>query len=321
MPSKKAAPVSLPKKRAVTTAAKTKQRKRPQGKKSGVLTNCQLPTEKKKPSTDIRDYSLLFYSVWKWGKTTLFSTFPDILFLSTEPGTTGLEIFEYNTEHGGITDWATMLRAVDQLEKSDQFENVVIDTGCESYRLAMEHVCRENGIEHPHDANDYGKTWNKVADQFVRAFKRIKQTGRGVYMTAHPSLSAIPNTGKGDDQQFKVTPNLSGQAGARVLALADFIFYGDFARTTDGKEIRIVRTRGNEFITAGARKIAGKTNLPLYIPLPEDESKDYEVFAAAFRGEDVGISAKHLMASKQSSKPGAKQVKKDRADALIGKGD
>ncbi len=272
-----------------------------------------LPAERKRASTRIEDYSVLLYAVAKWGKTTFFSTFPDVLFLSTEPGTEGLEIFEIR-----VTDWSVMQQALKLLQKDNRFQNVVIDTADEAYRLCMEWVCRQRGLTHPSDANDYGKTWNAVADEFVRVFREIKATGRGCYLTAHDQEHVVESS-TGQDYT-RIGPTLTGKAGKRVLALADFIWYGDYARTQSGDEIRVIRTQGNELITGGARKIGHGRGLPLYIPLPEDESLDYDVFARAFRGEDVGIDPMQLRASVASSKAQSRQVKEDRKDTLLADG-
>lgn len=287
------------------------------GKTRMAAASMELPTAVTKPSNDIRDYSILFYTPPKFGKTTFFSTFPDILFLPTEPGTRGLRVMQFvDPTAGCITHWEQMLRAVDLLEKEkSRFENVVIDTACEAYRLASEYVCNARGIKHPSDANDYGATWGAVADEFVGVFKRIQQTGRGAYMTAHDQSKEIEMAN--GTKHTKIGPNITGKAGARVLALADFIFYGDYMQDVKGQNRRVVMTQGSELVNCGARKISGAVNLPAYIPLPDDESQDYDTFARAFRGEDVGMEPTELFANASTSKAGTRKVAKDRLDAKM----
>jgi hypothetical protein len=279
-----------------------------------VVSTMTLPEMKKEPSKDIRDYSILLYTPPKWGKTTFFSTFPEILFLATEPGTRGLRIYQFGDDTAGcITSWSMMLRAVELLEKeTSRFENVVIDTASEAYRMAMEYVCKAQGITHPSDANDYGKTWNKVADEFVSLFKRLQATGRGVYMTCHNQSVEVELLG--GRKINRTGPTLTGKAGERVLALADFIFYGDYFTDMKGNNRRVVMTQGTEGVNCGARKIGEVVNLPAYIPLPDNEADDYDTFARAFVGDDVGIDPAQLMPNAATTKSGANKVTKDRLD-------
>jgi len=276
-----------------------------------------LPTEKKTPSTDIRDYSVLFYAPPKLGKTTILSKFPEVLFLCPEPGAKGLEIYEYNADGGGILDWNWMRQGVTLLEDTDRFQNVAIDTLDEAYRMCMEWVCKEAGVEHPHDANDYGKTWERVTSEFSSVFKRIQRTGRGLYLTSHAKESVI-KTASGEEHS-RIGPSLTGKAGAKVLALVDFIFYIDYMRV-EGKDMRVLVTVGDELVVAGQRKIGAKgVSLPRYIALPEDEDEDYEMFAAAFRGEIKGLDPTLVRPSVVTSKAASKSVKDTRMKELLKK--
>jgi len=274
-----------------------------------------LPTEKKKPSTDIRDYSIIIYGPPKIGKTTFLSTFPDILFFLTEPGAKGLPIYEYNADGGGVVDWDWMRQGVSLLESTDRFENIGIDTLDEAYRMCMDWVCKEANVKHPHDANDYGKTWDAVTTEFASVFKRIQRTGRGLYLTSHAKESTI-KTASGEEHT-RIGPSLTGKAGVKVLALADFIFYVDYMRV-DGQDMRVVVTIGDELITAGQRKIGG-IGLPRYLPLPNDEARDYETFAAAFRGEVEGLDPAVVRPSVVTAKAAAKSVTAARMEELRNK--
>lgn len=293
--------------------APKKQTRKPR-QKTPPSTDIPLPTERQQPSTDIRDYSILLYGPPKIGKTVFFSTFPDVLFLCAEPGASALPIYSYNSDGGGVHSWGVAKQAVRKLESSEQFLNVCIDTLDEIYRLCQEDVCRAAGVEHPHDANDYGKTWDKVTNEFCGVFRRIKHTGRGLYMTSH-SKEGVVRSASGAEFT-RIGPSLTGKSGAKLLALVDFIFYIDFYKI-DGRDTRVVCTVGNELVTAGQRKIGQQRHgIPQFIPLPDDESKDYDVFAAAFRGEVEGIDPTKVMPSRAGTKTGAEAAKKTRMDML-----
>jgi hypothetical protein len=287
------------------------------GRRSAKTSQLALPGAKTTVSGDIRDYSMLLYARSGWGKTTFFASFPDVLLLSADPPPKGLSVYSFNHEHGGVVDWETLLAAIKLLEDCDQFANVCIDTADEALRLCTNYVCKLQGLRHPHDANDYGKTWTLLADEFCAALKRIQQTGRGLYMTAHDSERAI-DSASGKQKYTRIGPQLSGQAGKRVLGFVDFILYGDYMMV-GGEERRVARTSGSDLITAKHRKIADGRNLPLYVALPKDERQDYELFAAAFRGEDVGVDVEQLSAAKDSGKTMARQVLDDKNKSRLGK--
>lgn len=266
----------------------------------------RLPRKKKAALTELRQFNGLFFARPKFGKTTFFSTFPDILFLTTEPGTKGLEIFEFNAENGGVTSWPVMLQAVKLLETSKRFSNVVIDTADEAYAICMDYVCARSGVEHPHDANDYGKTWNKVSRSFTTALNRIARTGRGLYLTSHVKEREI-ETAAGA-KFTRIGPSLSGQAEKTILSFVDLIWYGEIVR--GGR--RLVLTEGDEYVTAGSRKRGVVTRMPRAVLLPQDESEDYEHFAATFRGEVDGADAEDIWASMTASKAVANVIDKTR---------
>jgi len=260
----------------------------------------ELPTERTWPSEDIREYSLLLYGPPGIGKTTFFASFPEALFLLTEPGKpSGAYVF--NESGGGITDWRVMRAAVELLEKDkSRYKNVVIDTLDEGYEMCQRYVCKAAGVEHPHDANDYGKTWDKVTREFKDVFARIRRTGRGLYLTSHAKEGVVqPATGK---EYTKIGPSVTGKAGAKVLAMVDFIFFVDYY-IVGGTTKRLVCTSGTELVVGKQRPIGrGAVQLPKYIALPDDPAKDYEMFASAFRGEAKGVEPDAVKASKMSSR-------------------
>jgi hypothetical protein len=267
----------------------------------------KLPRKRKPALTELCQFSGILYARPKFGKTTFFSTFPDILFLTTEPGTKGLEIFEFNGENGGVTDWAVMLRAIKLLETSKRFANVVIDTADEAYAMCMDHTCKRSGVEHPHDADDYGKTWNKVSRAFTDALNRIARTGRGLYLTSHVRERVIETAGGG--KFTRIGPSLTGQAEKTILSFVDLIWYGEIVR--GGR--RLVITDGDEYVTAGSRKRGVVTRMPAAILLPEDESRGYEHFAATFRGDVDGAEAADIWATMTATKAVSKVIDKTRA--------
>jgi hypothetical protein len=290
---------AAPPKRKVRKAGRARKKVRVKGELD--ISKIELPTERRHVSKRIEDYSTLFYGEYKIGKTTFFSTFPDAMFLTGEAGVSGLDIFEFNWEHGGITSWPVAQRALTVLEKSDRFGTIIGDTADELYRKCQDWVCEMRGVKHPHDAEDFGATWNAVYSEFVSFFQRIKDTGRAVHFTSHIRTGQVKDS-KGQKYD-RVAPTLSGQQEKAVLAVVDFIFYGQYVRQPDDTQRRVIITEGSDTVTAGQRKIAGgEVKLPPAILLPLNEEQDYEVYKAAFEGRYEGASTGDLIPSRKSSK-------------------
>ncbi len=285
------------KKAAKKSVKKTKKK----GKTKSAASKLSLPTERKAVVTDVLDYTFLFYGREKVGKTSVCATFPKALFLATEPGTKGLSIYEFNHENGGCKDWATMLQAVDLLEKTKEFKTVVIDTVDRAYEMCLDYVCVKLGIPHPGTDSsgeaDFGKSWKEVRNEFTDLIHRILQTGRGLIFTSHVKEEEVKE--KSGDKYTRIYPSMSNQARKVVEALVDLFFYCDYMRGKDGHTLRVMITEGDETVWAGHRK-CGDQPLPIFIPMDDEEG--FDIIQAAFNGEDVGLNPDHLMVSRKTSK-------------------
>lgn len=294
-------------KRIASRSAKKRAVKKPSKPGASMLRGAAppLPTAPKAPVVDPLAYVLLLYGREKIGKTVWLSSFPDALFLSTEPGTKGLQIYEYNAEAGGCKTWELALAAAKQLEQTDRFRTVIFDTADRAYELCMDYVCRQMGIEHPGVApdgkEDYGKSWKAVKKEFSSLIHRIIQTGRGVAFTSHAKEETF--TGRSGDKFTRIHPSMSGQARGVVEAIVDLFFYCEYMRAPDGGTKRVIITTGDEIVWAGHRKIvnaAGQAvNLPRLIPMTEEGG--YAIYKAAFAGERVGLNPETLLPAKTAS--------------------
>jgi len=267
-------------------------------KRKEILQALELPMERKKPSLDMQDYSILLYGRPKIGKTTFFASFPDVMFLTTEPGTKGQSIFEFNAEGGGVIDWHIMLRAVDLLEQEkDRFTCVVIDTVEEAYAQCLEYTCDDLGIPYPGEdrdgTKDHGASWHKVKKEFTRTIQRILHTGRAIHYTSH--AKQVSTKARSGDEFNEIVPTMTGQARAVVEPLVDFIFFADYRRTGKDQTARVIVTEGDELITAGSR-----LEIPPLLPMLKRDG--YGMLLAALAGEDVGLDANKLMPSVKSFK-------------------
>lgn len=246
------------------------------------------------------EYKILLYGREKIGKTTWFASFPDTLFLSTEPGTKGLEIYEYNSEDGGCKNWELIRAAVDLLEANPgRFKLVVFDTVDRAYDMCLDYVCRMRNIEYPGEdesgREDYGKSWRAVKQEFKSIVHRIAQSGHGIGFTSHAREQEIKS--RSGDRYTRIYPSMSNQARATVEALVDLFFYADYMRAPKGGTQRVVVTEGDEIVWAGARETGNP--LPRFIPLTSQGG--FEILQAAFKGEDVGLDPTTLLPARTSS--------------------
>ncbi len=277
----------------------------------------QLPDKPKEAHFDMQEYTILVYGREKIGKTIFFSSFPEALFLTTEPGTKNLEIFEFNADDGACRNWAILRKAVDLLEKTDRFKTVIIDTVDRAYDMCLEYICEKRGIEYPGEDSagreDWGKSWKAVKLEFLELVHRILQTGRGLCFTSHASEASI--TAKNGDKYTRIHPSMSGQARKVVEALVDMFFYAEYVRTSDGSTARVLITEGDETIWAGHRKCAYP--LPRFVPILEEGG--YDLLKDAFNGKDVGLDPSTFMPSRRTTETAAKLIQKEKGKQALGK--
>jgi len=256
-----------------------------------------LPIERKEVVCTLDGYSLLLYGQPKIGKTSVLSTFPDTLFLSTEPGAKGLSIFEYNTENGGCTTWQNLLDAVQLLEQTDRFKFVAIDTVDLAYELCAKHVCKRLGIaalgQDTLGRPDRGASWNENRKEFRALLDRVTASRRGLLMTSH--AKDVEVRGQFNDTYTVITPTMSGQARSIIEPLADGVLYCDYVQT-EGKEKRVFITSGSSLIWAGCRAPA---KFPRFVPMSATEG--YTILDKAFRGEMEDLQIDRIRSTHASS--------------------
>jgi len=274
--------------------------------KDRFLASLSLPTGPKEPDKDFSHYMLLIYGREKAGKTLTFASFPNALFATTEPGTKGLRIHEFNSEHGGITDWDVFRRMVELLvseAENPTYRTVVVDTADRAYDMCLEWVCANLSIPYPGEDSsgqaDYGKSWRAVKDEFLSQIHRLLQAGYGIGFTSHVRETEIKT--RSGEKYTRIFPSMSNQARSVIEALVDFFFYAEHAKNTAGENIRILVCEGDEAIWAGARPVDGVT-FPRFLPLLKESG--YDVIVEVFRGDPVGLDPLTLLPGKQTTKTG-----------------
>lgn len=284
---------------------KKKIAKKPAPRSDGKLA---LPDRPKTRTKDFSKYTTLIYGREGVGKTTLAASFPDVLFFCTEPGSRALEIYELNSGDGGVRNWPIFRQGVRLLEvERGRFKNVAVDTADRAYDMCLDWVCKERGVSHPSDMNDYGATWHAVKAEFMTQMHRIIHAGYGLLFTSHATENEVKAR---DGASFhRIAPSMSGQARKVIEAFVDFVFFADYFRC-EGETVRALVTKGDDLVTAKDRT----DSFPMYLPM--EKTGGYETLLAGFRGEHEGLDPAVMRPSTQTSRAGEAKAKKERAQAV-----
>jgi hypothetical protein len=265
-----------------------------------------LPIGHSVASHDANDITILMHGERKIGKTTFFAQFPDTAFLLFEPGAKFLSI-----QKTQVPDWATFLRAVKELENTDRFRTVVIDTVSLAYTRCFEHVCREAGVDHPSEGKDFGQVWDAIEKTFTRTMDRILHTGRGVAFIAHSEVRDFQHTD--GSVRSKIIPDLTKQARKYAAGLADIIaYYGYYG------EERLLTIRGSSDVDAGCRldeHFLNSHGEPVRsIPMGHSPQDAYANYIASFGNllddahpDDTTTSFSEVPAKREARKPGGRR--------------
>lgn len=201
------------------------------------------------PPQDLFAYTILLFGEKGIGKTSLLSRFPDSLVFMFEPRRRNLSITQVwqNEDKTGPLDWDTFAKAVDELvelgPEGSGYRTLAIDSLDRAYKRCLESVCAESGFAHPNDANDYGKTWEKIKERFESTLASLSHAGYGVSMTSHGKVHRMqPPLGDAYDQQGITA---SGSAKDVADVLCDFVIYYGYHGNN-----RTFTVRGNQAVYA-----------------------------------------------------------------------
>ena len=287
-------------------------------KRATASLDIPLPTEPKPKETDIMKYTMLLYGREKIGKTTALASFPGAIFFCTEPGSKGLEIYEYNHEDGGVKNWEIFRSGVRALVANPgKFKTVIIDTVDRAYDHCLDWVCEHKGIEYPGQDNagkeDFGKSWRAVKQEFMEQIHALSQAGMGICLTSHATETEFKT--RSGEKFARIQPSMSGQARKVIEAMVDMFFYCEYMRSPEGANSRVVICQGDETIWAGARETVAE-DFPAFLPLQKRDW--FEVLQSAFNGTYAGLDPKTLLAAKGTSKTASEFLGKARTKAAVG---
>lgn len=220
--------------------SQTKRFQKSKRKKSVVQVS--LPKKPSKPPSDFKNISILLHGEKKIGKSSLFACEQNSFFLEFDP------LQPYKILQRQVPDWPHFLAYIDLLEKDPQgIETVILDGVDVCYQHCFDWCCKKLVIQHPHDENDYGRSWKFIRTEFEKAMLRVLNLeGIAARFISHSKWTEVEShSGKKID---KLVPFLTAQAeevlGGRVDLWAAYQYSG---------KKRILTIRGDEHISAGHR--------------------------------------------------------------------
>lgn len=185
-----------------------------------------LPTEVSKAEVPSMNKLIwLIYGAPGIGKSTLFSKFPNALFLYTDPGLSFITAMKHPVEK-----WNQFKEAVKELSANPKpkYGIVVVDTIDLLWSMCVSYICTARGIEHQSD-----EAWGKGYEMIEREFKvpiqqlcMLKAKNCGVAFISHATEVEIRGR---IVKTSKVVPTLAKAARKIVLPLCDVIGYCGFS--------------------------------------------------------------------------------------------
>lgn len=250
-----------------------------------------LPTATSAPRTTFADLTWLIYGEKGIGKTSTAARFPDALCVPFEPGTKFLEIARLPV----VTRWEEFIHVLKQLsEPGHKYSTAVVDPGNKAYDVCMAYVCRREGVTHPNDRKDYGKTWGMVAAEFQAAHAMLSSADVSMVILAHAKTIELETF---SGQVFsRVVPVMSGATEEYYAGIVDMIGYYHYHQRA-----RYLQIRGDDFVMAKCRPerhFITKGGEPVVrIPMGKSSTEGFENIQRAFENEqretlaDLGAGA------------------------------
>lgn len=242
-----------------------------------------IPTKPSQVIVDIRRYSILLHGEKKIGKTTLFAQEKKAFFMQFDPLQLSLAIRQRH-----IPDWPHFLAYIDLLEGGDEnVETAIVDGADIAYQHCFDWCCMKLAITHPHDENDYGKSWKFIRSEFEKAVLRLlslNEKGIATRFICHSKWAEIKTRGGGKTE--KLVTYLTSQAeevlNGRIDIWAAYTYF-------DKKRILIIE--GDEEIGAGHRVDGRFLTLEgeaiKEIDMGRSAKQAYENLLEAFNNEQV----------------------------------
>jgi hypothetical protein len=260
--------------------------------------------EYNEPPNEFTDYCYIIYGQKGIGKTTLCSQLSEktlvCMFEDRYNTKIRMKAFPSKTveemENGEPDPWANFKGVVENAMDPDaNVDIIVVDSVDLAYQACMNHICKENGISHPNDMNDYGATWNEVSAEFRSVMESIrKHSGLCLVLISHCTEDRfeINSASKADLKKHTVySPSCAKKPSEYVKQACDFAFFYGKHKGFRAMHIRwednIWTACGNDdrFLDTDGQMIAA-------LEIPSKETAGQAV-RAAFENEPFSLVIEH----------------------------
>jgi len=230
-----------------------------------------LPTEKRKPSKTLFDYTIMIYGNKFVGKSTLLAQIPNNLFLNTGGGLGTIECYEKP-----ITSWEEFIDVgFEIVQGKHNFKCITVDTIDRLAKYCQNYMMEKLNVVHPADLG-FGKGWDMIKDEFIRPFMKLALSPYGLVIVSHAKDVEITTR---TSKITKFVPSMQDFMYNIIAPVCDIILYYDIVETAEGMK-RYIRTVPTENWEAGDRsgRLSRYEKIEMLAPPAENWNKVQEMF-------------------------------------------
>lgn len=200
-------------------------------RRRSTSTSLSLPTELNEVPTEFEDQCALYFGRKSWGKSTLFSQYPNSLVMMLEPGRRNLRIIQIPKPGEEVT-WPLLLEYIELFKESHHHE-LMIDTVDRFYQCGLKWLTNElsgGEFDDPQRCPD-----ERSIPGFYVSFQKIyEETLEGIraankvwILSSHDRkvTSKHPITG---DKEDRIEPSCSPSAWKIAQSMCDYVFHLEF---------------------------------------------------------------------------------------------
>jgi hypothetical protein len=240
-----------------------------------------LPTEPKKPSDRLQDYSLIFAGTKKCGKTSLAVQWPKHYMMECEPG----NALHLEARYDDMYSWENIIQSTKDLQSSQGYcQTLIIDDVPSAYFYCLQHTRKELKLE-INDPDNF-TVWGSTKKKFMNWLLDIRKLGCGLIFTAHTEVKEYIDSSN-NQKRYKLETTMSNQCNEMMDAIG--VIWGVILVSENAERFMVLQE--TPFIKAGC----GFTNHFLW------EGKQLREISLGFTPQQA--YANFLMAYSNALKP------------------
>lgn len=232
---------------------------RRRAKRSKDKQTLTLPTERSVPETSPWQYAYHVCGERKIGKTTLAIAGCEEFVIQFDKPQLSYAVREmvptvWSDRSGRKLGVEQIVKALEDLAEGDDefpYERIVVDGVAEAYQMCTEWACKQNGVSHPSEDENWGRTWTLLRLTFTDVVNRLlrlqKTAGCGLFFISHTEWRE--RTARGSKQKvMRLESDLPSRCEKIVNGKVDAWFVYDY----EGDD-RVLYVLGSQEVGAGHR--------------------------------------------------------------------